>query len=183
MARQFRRDDLPPLRALRGEVVSSQVQRVQIPGRPDIRLSVSAAPIFTQEGQVRGAVTIFADVTAYQRLQYEVQRRAAELDATLTSIADGLIIYSPEGEILLDNPAARRLLDGILIDEEYSSHFPQWVDLLGITPHGERLAPDDVPAARASRGETVTGEVLEFHHKDGTVDLAVGDGGSHSATR
>ena len=102
-----------------------------------------------------------------RQLSVETERRAAELDATLTSVADGLIIYSPEGEILLDNPAARRLLDGILIEEEYGD-LPQWLGRHAFTPDGKPpLAPDDVPAARAARGETVMGEVLTFRQKDG----------------
>ncbi|HEY3418329.1 MAG TPA: PAS domain S-box protein, partial [Armatimonadota bacterium] len=160
--------DFPALRALRGEVVRNQVLNVQIPGHPDIWLSISAAPILTPEGQVRGAVTIFADLTVLHNLQQEVQRRVAELDATFTSIADGLIIYSPEGEILLDNPAARRLLDGILVEEEYNADLPQWVGQHARTPEGKPLSTEDTPGARAARGETVTGEVRVFRHKDGS---------------
>jgi len=102
-----------------------------------------------------------------ERLLNEVQRRAAELDATLNSIADGLIIYSPDGEILLDNPAARRMLDGILIEEEYRE-LPQWLSRHAYTPDGKLLAPEREPGVRAAQGETVTGEVLVFHHHDGT---------------
>ena len=102
-----------------------------------------------------------------EQLFFELQRRVAELDATLNAVADGLIIYSVAGEILLDNPAARRLLDGILLEAEYSDH-PYWLSRNATTPDGKRLAPEDAPGARAARGETVTGEVLIFRHKDGT---------------
>jgi signal transduction histidine kinase len=103
-----------------------------------------------------------------EQLFREVQRRVAELDATLNAVADGLVLYTPAGEILLDNPAARRLLDGLLIEEEYSDDLPQWLSLQATTPDGKRLTPDDAPGARAARGDTVTGQVLLFRHKDGT---------------
>jgi len=161
-------EEFPALRALHGEVVHNEVLRVSIPGRPEVWLSMSAAPIRAPEGAVLGAVTIFADITAFHDLQRQVQRRVAELDATLNSVADGLIIYSPAGEIVLDNPAARRLLDGLLIEQEYSHALPQWIDMQAYTPEGQRLAPEDTPAARAARGETVAGKVLMFRHRDGT---------------
>ncbi len=161
-------EDFPALQALHGEVVKNQVLRVSIPGQADVWVSISAAPIRTSEGQILGAVTIFADITAFHELQRQVQRRMAELDATINSVADGLIIYSPSGEIILDNPAARQMLNGLLIEEEYRDELPQWVELQARTPDGQRMAPENVPAARAARGETVTGEVLLFRHADGT---------------
>ncbi len=45
-----------------------------------------------------------------ERLLTEVQHRAAELQAIITSIADGLIVYDPEEHIVTANPAAERLL-------------------------------------------------------------------------
>ena len=106
------------------------------------------------------------------RLLNEVQRRVAELDATLNAVADGLIIFSPAGEILLDNAAAQRLLDGVLISAEYSEARPEWLSLFAHTPAGKRLTTDNAPGARAARGETVIGEVLVFPHKDGTETWA-----------
>ncbi len=45
-----------------------------------------------------------------ERLLLEVRRRAAELDATIASIADGVVIYGLEGEILLMNPALEKMM-------------------------------------------------------------------------
>lgn len=67
-------EQFPMLRALRGELVRNQVLRVQIPGRPEVWLSMSSAPIRTPEGQIHGAVTIFADITSFHELQ-ERERR------------------------------------------------------------------------------------------------------------
>ena len=39
-----------------------------------------------------------------------MERRAAELDATIASIADGLVIYDLDGRIMRMNPAAERML-------------------------------------------------------------------------
>jgi len=66
-------NDFPSIRALRGEIVRNQVLRIELSERPDAWYSVSAAPIRTAEGQVQGAVTVFADITLLHDLQ-EQQR-------------------------------------------------------------------------------------------------------------
>lgn len=157
----------PVYRALRGEaVVGERLTVTDVDGHVMILL-ISAAPL-VEKNQYWGVVCIWHDISKRERLFEEVQRRSAELDATLASVADGLIIYSPAGEILLDNPAARRLLDGILIDQEFTSELPQWIARNARTPDGKPLAPEHEPAARAARGDTVIGEVLTFQRKDGT---------------
>ena len=156
----------PTMRALHGETVTGEVFAVRYPDHT-VWISATASPIYTPDGEMLGAVLNFADISEIVCLREEAQHRSAELDATLASLADGLIIYSPAGEILLDNPAARRLLDGILIENEYSD-LPQWLSRHAYTPDGKRLEPKHEPGARAAHGKTVTGEVLVFRHKDGT---------------
>lgn len=102
-----------------------------------------------------------------ESLLSEVQRRNSELDATLDAVADGLIIYSTSGEILLNNPAARRLLGDVLLKGEYGD-LPQWLSQFAYTPVGQRLSLENEPGVRALRGDTVSGEVLVFRRKDGT---------------
>ena len=159
--------EIPITRALRGEpVVGERLLVTDVDGHVMIVL-VSAAPLLEKE-RLWGAVSIWHDISKRERALEELQRRTAELDATLNSMADGLIIYSPAGEILLDNPAARRLLDGLLIEEEFRSELPQWLSRYASTPDGKPLILEEEPAYRASRGETVIGDVLEFRQKDGT---------------
>jgi signal transduction histidine kinase/FixJ family two-component response regulator len=87
-------ESFPPLRALRGEVVRNNVLRVQIPGRPDVWVSISSAPVRTPEGQIRGAVTIFADITDILELQKRERRMlytvAHDLRAPATIISGRL---------------------------------------------------------------------------------------------
>ncbi|MHB9130227.1 MAG: PAS domain-containing sensor histidine kinase [Armatimonadota bacterium] len=159
--------ETPIIRALRGEpVVGERLLITDIDNHVMIVL-ISAAPLLEKE-RPWGVVSIWHDISKRERALEEVQRRVAELDATLNAVADGLIIYTPTGELLLDNPAARRLLDGILIEEEYSGTLPQWLSLHAHTPDGKQISPENAPDVRAARGETVTGEVLLFRHKDGT---------------
>ena len=122
--REVHEMEVPALRALRGEPVKGErLMITDVDGHVMILL-ISTSPLM-EEGQPWGAVSIWHDITKRERLLEEVQHRTAELDATLNSVADGLIIYTPAGEILLDNPAARCLLDGLLLDEEYSQTLPR----------------------------------------------------------
>ncbi|HOS42378.1 MAG TPA: PAS domain-containing sensor histidine kinase [Armatimonadota bacterium] len=162
-------------RALRGEVLCGVGEVVRNVATGELRhREVSSAPVRDPRGTILGAVAIVRDVTERkqaererEQLLDEVQHRAAELDATLNAVADGLIIYNPEGEILLDNSSARHMLDGMLLDEEYGH--PHWLSLSAYTADGAALRPEDAPGARAARGETITSETLLFKRRDGTI--------------
>lgn len=67
--REVALEEFPTQQALRGAVVRHFVLRVQIPARKDVWLTISAAPIRMPGGEVLGAVTIFADITAFHDLQ------------------------------------------------------------------------------------------------------------------
>jgi len=159
--------ETPIIRALRGEPVVGERLLITDVDQHVMIVMVSATPLIEQE-RPWGVVSIWHDISKREHALEQVQRRSAELDATINSVADGLIIYSSEGEILLDNPAARRMLDGILIDKEFSSIIPQWLSRSARKPDGVPLAFDEEPGARAASGETVIGEVIVFQHKDGT---------------
>ncbi|MHB1130807.1 MAG: PAS domain-containing protein [Chloroflexota bacterium] len=115
----------------------------------------------------RGAVNMgllsIRDVTARQRAQFErelllldVERRAAELDAIITSIPDAVIIYAPDETLVRQNPAAEALLG--FTPEQYRLPLRERLRLVGReTFDGEIIPPHDAPAARALRGEVVVG--------------------------
>ncbi|HKL48975.1 MAG TPA: PAS domain S-box protein, partial [Desulfuromonadales bacterium] len=54
--------------------------------------------------------TLSNDITERKKAEAERERIFAELDATINSIADAVIIYSPDGTIARLNPAAEELL-------------------------------------------------------------------------
>ena len=90
------------------------------------------------------------------------QCRAAELDATISSMADGVLIHNLSGEIVNWNPAVLRIL----------GHSP--ADLLlplaerrrmlsPTTPDGQAQPIEEAAILRALRGEIVQGQVLAYH--------------------
>jgi PAS domain S-box-containing protein len=90
----------------------------------------------------------------------DAERRAAELDATFSAIADGVTIYGPQGEIIRVNPAAEKVLG--YSPQERALPLAGRVKALQIKlADGQSLASaDDMPSHRALRGETVRSMVV-----------------------
>ncbi|MBI5544423.1 MAG: PAS domain S-box protein [Deltaproteobacteria bacterium] len=93
-------EDLPAMRALRGEVVRSVVFQVRMPGGgASAWLSTSAAPIRGANGRIAGAVLSLADVTTLRRLQEQQQTLIRMVSHDLRT---------PLGTILLQAELLRR---------------------------------------------------------------------------
>jgi PAS domain S-box-containing protein len=100
----------------------------------------------------------------------EAERRASELNATISSIADGVITYSPNGEIISMNRAAQELL-GISPEDSNRMTPLERMRLLKVkTAEGEEQEPGQSPLVRALRGETVRNSVRIIENpRDGRV--------------
>ncbi len=101
---------------------------------------------------------VVASVQAQEQAE-EAGRRAAELNATIGAIADGLIIYGPAGEILHMNRVATDLL-GYSDAGQGSSLVERAANLKTETGDGRPVKLDEAPVMRALRGETVCGMTL-----------------------
>lgn len=97
-----------------------------------------------------------------ERLLAEVQRQAAQLNATFSSIPDGVIIYDTSGAIVGMNDAAINLRGKLPV--EVRLPLGERLATLGAeTPSGVTFAEEESPAWRAIHGETVTGELMVLH--------------------
>ncbi|MHB1134844.1 MAG: PAS domain-containing sensor histidine kinase [Chloroflexota bacterium] len=86
-------------------------------------------------------------------------------DAIVSSMAEGVIVYGGRGEVISTNAAARKMLGLAESDAGLSSvEFDRL--LLLSTPEGKTLAPDDLPVARALRGENVLGRELALRRPE-----------------
>ncbi|HAR64463.1 MAG TPA: hypothetical protein DF296_09595 [Candidatus Margulisbacteria bacterium] len=100
-----------------------------------------------------------------RELESQVQQRASqleqesiELDAALSAIADGLIIYDTEGRIKRMNPAIRNILryDEAVFSLPIEERMAGIVELK--TAQGNPLSINDMFIKKALKGESVTGE-------------------------
>lgn len=96
--------------------------------------------------------------------QQELQRQSGILRSILDSMADGVIVADQDGRFLLWNPAAERII-GI---GEKDVPPEEWSNIYGCyLPDGETLCPpEDLPLARAIRGESTDGTVLYIQNPD-----------------
>ncbi|MBL0421957.1 PAS domain-containing protein [Ramlibacter sp. AW1] len=131
----------------------------------------------------RGESTIAAQAQEIRARQQEASAalRAAEverrlMDAVLSHAPVGILVVDRQARLLRSNPEARRLWgDGApaAVGEPipFASRRGYWAD--GSARHGQRIAPDEWPLARALRGEPVTGMPVAVGQGDGTGDRQV----------
>jgi PAS domain S-box-containing protein len=164
-----------PLRkvALANERVSGIELRCATPGGEETVTVWNTSPVCSPGGELFGAVAVGRDVTPQmrgrkqvERLAEGVSRRLAELDATIASIAEAVIVINARGEISKVNPAAEAII-GFDSKDRPRSYAERVAGLRFETADGKPLAWDEMPGTRALKGETITGELLVVHQRGG----------------
>ncbi|MFI1988634.1 ATP-binding protein [Actinoplanes sp. NPDC020271] len=110
-------------------------------------------------GRTRARTRVDEATAELRAAEEESRKQAALLSAIMTTIGDGVSVVDHSGRVLLENPAAQRLMgvtessdDPQAWQEHYGAYRAD-----GVTP----MAVDEMPLIRAMRGEPeVTGEVL-----------------------
>ncbi len=145
--------------------------------------SRGAWPLFGPEGsgdQVVGAVLASTDITALKSAQEqaeaareEANRRAAELDAALEALPVGVLLYEPDGHIHRMNGVAERIVrgagasPGAPLEERVCAARNTHLD-------GRVVLPEEAPAYRALRGETVRADIMVVNWGDRKTWLSAG---------
>lgn len=117
----------------------------------------------TEVAGVAGAFREMRDFLAARSA--EQQRLVAELDATISSIADGVLIVDPAGRIVRMNAAARAL--GYSEEDVGLPQAGRTALVRPETPEGAPILGEDSPLGCALRGETVQGVVMVMHPPEG----------------
>jgi PAS domain S-box-containing protein len=154
----FTPEQLPPARALRGEVISAIEMHRHDPEGHERYISVSAAPIRDSQGHVAGAVAVSHDVTALRQAEREATARAGELEAIVDSMADAVFVYDHEGRILRANAAARELFAVDHRPDYITRSLSERAALLHTQDHDGASSPvEPQPITRILRGEVLKG--------------------------
>ncbi len=106
-----RPDELPAIleRLQRGERVEPyETERITKDGRRLV-VSLTVSPIKDTNSHVIGASAIARDMTARKETERALRVALSQLEAVLTSAADGILVQDPTGAILYANDAAARL--------------------------------------------------------------------------
>ena len=128
-------------------------RRVVFPDGTERTLHALSSPVFDAAGAVAKIVGTMMDVTERRRVE-------GEREAILTQIREGLIVADPAGNILVMNPAARRLLgyeaESTGASESAGSGCPSrefWKTFDMWYPDGRPMTSPERPLPRALRGE------------------------------
>jgi PAS domain S-box-containing protein len=136
----------------------------------DLWAGVTAYPVSA------GGIAIFSrDITALKRAEEAVRareaeatRRAAEMEAILGSVADGVLVYDAEGRIVRSNAAADAILG--YGPPERATPVAERIVSAGIAwlhEDGSPMPADEMPAVRATRyGETHRGSVMRMRRPE-----------------
>jgi len=140
-----------------------------------LHVNIEVTPLFDAGGQYAGALASIADMTERRQAEQErerllaqalddrqrieaisaqAQRQADELEAVLNAIPDPVAVWDAQGNVLRANPAAAAL--GIFSDEKGMVGVAERLSVRH--PDGRPIPPEELPVARALRGEVVRNE-------------------------
>src|ERR1700712_162495 len=148
-ARLLRPDEVPIVRASRGEVVEDAIVTVRAPGQPVRHLRVNATPMVGLDGERPGAWAVMTDVTSLvAAARGELSRSLAE--TVNHNLRTPLTTMLGHAELLLDQqdqfpPEAARSLEALWRAgqrlNDVVTWISEWIDL-AYTPEGEGKGAD-----------------------------------------
>ncbi|HEY1067933.1 MAG TPA: PAS domain S-box protein [Pirellulales bacterium] len=132
-----------------------------------------AVPVHGPAGKVVRWFGTSTDVDDLKRTEAAAAHGLAQLQAVVSTIADGVVVADREGHILMWNPAAERI-HGYVNIHDVPAEIDDFIKSIVLShPGGQQLAPEDMPMARILRGETLSNCELQVRRKGAAHDLIV----------
>ncbi len=147
------------------------------PGRGQTYWDLTGVPLIEADGAVRDVLVVTVDATEQtinrrrvEDLAHAAAQRAAELETIIANMPDGVIIASPRGEAQLMNNTAQAMLGLALAPDAPPEE--QAATYAIRHPDGTPIPPEEIPVARASRGETFADVELLVRAARGDIFLS-----------
>jgi PAS domain S-box-containing protein len=154
----------------RGETVTTEEYLIERPDGERVPILSSAGPILDDRGSIIGAVGVFQDLTERMRMEEAIRTNERLLQAIFDLLPVGLWVADAAGQVVLENPAGRRIWGGTSFGGADHAHEPKgwWIDT------GKPLKPDEWGLYRALRdGETRRGELIRIQSFDGSFKTII----------
>ena len=154
-------DELPLAQALRGEHpdnIEMLIRNSQMPY--GINVSISARPIYDENGAVNGAVAVIRDISERKTLETQLTVMNAQLteqsqlrQSIFNSISDGVVVVDDTGSIIMANASTQQIMRmaGTAMD------FTEWAEKYNIF-YPDKVTPfpvEELPVMSAIRGESI----------------------------
>ncbi|BAY24554.1 two-component hybrid sensor and regulator [Calothrix sp. NIES-2100] len=153
------------------EVVDFELEILQENGKL-VKLLEYVAPLFDEEGNTRGCIGAFLDITERKQAEELLRNQQKWLEDVLNLMPRPLIFIEPgTARVTFANRAA---------DEVAGGEFPKGIAAADYhkfyyytDAHGDRLANDQMPGVRVARGERLDGLEVDWHTNQGVRSLLI----------
>ena len=157
---RFPTDELPIVRAMRGEATEDVELFIRNENRPEgVYVRARGRPLFDSNQNVVAGVAIFSDITKYKQAEAELEHTIHHLrsqtqlmETVFESIGDGVVAADSQGRFTIFNPSAERIVGMGMMESSPEN----WTSQYGIF-HADGQTPfrtDQLPLLRAMRGKT-----------------------------
>lgn len=120
---------------------------------------------FAQNG-TPARLVLANDITARERADEALRRSEAQLDAVFEAMGDGVVVFDMSGNAVLVNEAEARI-NGFASAEEMKRNLASFAEIYEISGlDGQALPPEEWPASRVLRGESVVNTELVARRRD-----------------
>jgi PAS domain S-box-containing protein len=157
-------EDLPLMRAIRGQAVDDAELFLRDAAHPDgIWLGLNARPLRDEQGELKGGVVVFRDVTERKRAEEELRRSRERFELAVAGSQDGLWDWDLETDVVYFSPRWKSILG--YEDHEITNHLDEWI---------RRLHPDEKDRVVAANYAHIHGTTPHYEyeyrlrHKDGS---------------
>ncbi|HLO88285.1 MAG TPA: ATP-binding protein [Nostocaceae cyanobacterium] len=147
------------------EVLDFEVQIVHENGS-SVNLLEYVAPLFDEDGQTRGCIGAFLDITERKQAEEVLRNHQKWLEDVLNLMPIPLLFIEPRtAKITFANRAADELAGGKFPQDRSAYYY--------IDANGNRLPEQKMPEVRVARGERLAGLELDWHTCTGVRSLLI----------
>ncbi|MDE0187107.1 MAG: PAS domain S-box protein [Candidatus Poribacteria bacterium] len=175
----FKEEELPLVRAIRGEMTDNIEMYVRNEKRPEgVRINVSGRPLYDINGELKGGVVVTHDVTQLKDIENELRETISKLEnqtkimeTIVSTIADGVIAMDFDGNNLLYNAPTEQVTGSFPVLAELN----EWSEIYQVYHlDGETMyTADELPLVRALRGESTDNALMQVRRENKTYVLNV----------
>ena len=134
-----------------------------------------SVPLRDPSGAVTHYLSTVMDITERKEIETEhdwvlaeTERRTAELNAIMEAIADGLLVFNTDQQLVYMNRAAESIYGISEAEQRRLQSFAERQTFFHIeTLEGQPVSAEDYPALRALRGEILRGYIQVLQRPDG----------------